>query len=101
MPALNIVGSAPEKLPITLDPGGSAVFDGTVSGALNSARVTGSLTIARFEVQQQKVDRLVASIDATSSAVHVGSFALGQNSFAWKAPPMPRCKIGSCRMPHR
>jgi len=78
IPALSIAGNPPEKLPISLLEGGSAVFDGVVNGPLKNASVTGALTLSNFEVQKEKVDRLVADVNATSSNVRVESFALGQ-----------------------
>jgi translocation and assembly module TamB len=72
-------GNAPEKLPLVLQPGGTAVFAGMVTGPVRTARIRGDLTIDRFEVRRQKIDRLVANLDATNSGAHVSSFALGQN----------------------
>jgi translocation and assembly module TamB len=79
LPALSMTGSAPPKLPVTLLEGGSALFEGTVNGPIKTARINGALTLTNFEVQKQKVDRLVAKIDATSAGVQVSSFALGQD----------------------
>lgn len=78
LPALSIVGEAPDKLPITLRQDGSALFEGTVNGPLKAARVAGTVTLANFEVQKQKIDRLVANLSATSTGAQVSSFALGQ-----------------------
>jgi translocation and assembly module TamB len=78
-PALSMAGSAPDKLPLTLLQGGSAVFDGTVTGPTKTANIAGTLTITNFEVQKQKIDRLVANLDANSSGAHVASFGLGQD----------------------
>lgn len=78
LPALSITGNAPEKLPLRLLEGGTAVFDGTVTGPFPSAVVNGIFTLTNFEAQNQKVDRLVANVNATSSAARISSFALGQ-----------------------
>jgi translocation and assembly module TamB len=69
----------PEKLPLELKPGGSALFAGTVSGPMRTARVAGDLTLSRFEVRDQQIDTLVARLDATGSGARIDSFALGQN----------------------
>jgi translocation and assembly module TamB len=80
LPALAIAGEAPEQLPLTLGPNGTAVFEGAVSGPLKTARATGEVIITNFTVQQQKVDRLVATIDADASSARIASFALGQDN---------------------
>jgi translocation and assembly module TamB len=80
MPAISMAGDAPDKLPLTLLPDGSALFEGQVSGPLKTARVNGAVTLNNIEVQKQEIDRLVANIDATPSGAHVSSFALGQET---------------------
>ena len=77
-PALRMIGDAPDKLPLTLLKDGSAVFDGTVTGPAKTADIAGALTITNFQVQKEKIDRLVAQVDADASGAHVSSFALGQ-----------------------
>lgn len=79
-PALAMAGSSMEKLPIRLEQGGSGLFEGTLNGPVKTARVNGALTLTNFLVQNQRVDRLVANLDATSSGAHVSSFALGQEA---------------------
>jgi translocation and assembly module TamB len=80
-PALALASDKPpEKLPLQLGPGGSALFEGTVSGSLDKAEVAGNLTINTFEVQNQKFQSLVASLNANPSGAHVSSFALGQGT---------------------
>lgn len=79
-PALALFSSTmPDKLPLELK-GGSALFQGTVSGPFNQARVAGQLTATSFDVQDQRVDRLAATLEATSSGVHVSSLGLGQDA---------------------
>ena len=80
LPALAMVGEAPEQLPLTLQPNGTAVFAGAVSGPVKAARATGQVTITNFTVQQQKIDGLVANIDADASSARIASFALGQDN---------------------
>ncbi|HUS07032.1 MAG TPA: translocation/assembly module TamB domain-containing protein [Bryobacteraceae bacterium] len=71
---------APKELPVKLDPGGLASFQGTVVGKLADPRVNGSLTVTQFTVQEQKVDKLVAEFDATKSGARIRSLALGQDT---------------------
>lgn len=81
LPALRLAGeNAPDKLPLQLLPDGSALFEGTVTGPVKTARVNGAVTLTNFEVQKQKVDRLVATVDATASGAQVSSFALGHDN---------------------
>lgn len=80
LPAIDIAGEAPETLPITLLPGGLALFDGTVTGPMDGARIDGVVTLSQFEALKQKIDRLVANLNATSSGAHVASFAMGQET---------------------
>jgi translocation and assembly module TamB len=68
-----------EELPLTLRPSGAAQFQGLVSGSLRDPRITGDVTLTNFEVRDQPVDRLVATIDATKSGVKASSFAGGQD----------------------
>ncbi|HYP09439.1 MAG TPA: translocation/assembly module TamB domain-containing protein [Bryobacteraceae bacterium] len=80
MPAITMAGGSLDKLPMRLEPGGSGLFEGTVTGPVKTARVNGTLTLTDFKVQDQRVDRLVASLDATSSGAHIASFGLGQET---------------------
>ncbi len=80
MPAFSIAGDPPAKLPISLLEGGSAVFDGAVTGTPKTANLSGALTLNNFEVQKEKVDQLVANVNANSSNLRVESFALGQGN---------------------
>ncbi|MDZ4803094.1 MAG: translocation/assembly module TamB domain-containing protein [Bryobacteraceae bacterium] len=80
-PALALASdNVPERFPILLVRGGSAVFDGTITGPLDKARAAGQLTLTSFEVAEQSVDRLVATVDATPSGAHVSTFALAQGT---------------------
>jgi translocation and assembly module TamB len=69
---------APKQLPIELKQGGLVLFTGTVTGPMQTARVAGDLTLTKFEVKEQDIDKLVATVDATSSGARIESFALGQ-----------------------
>jgi hypothetical protein len=81
LPALALVSSdAPKTLPMKLDAGGLASFQGTVAGKLNEAHINGTVTITQFTFEDQKVDKLVAELDATRSGVRIRSLALGQDT---------------------
>jgi translocation and assembly module TamB len=81
LPALELASrKAPDKLPLELKPGGSALFEGAVTGPLNDARVAGTATLTGFEVGGQHVQRLTASVVATASGLQAGSFALAQDT---------------------
>jgi translocation and assembly module TamB len=79
-PALSMTGGDPVTLPLTLLQGGSAVFEGTVNGPTKTANVAGTLTVTSFGVQKEKIDRLVANVQANASGAHIASFALGQDN---------------------
>ncbi len=68
----------PAKLPIEIRENGQAVFDGSVTGPLTNPRATGALTISSFRALEENIDTLTATLDATSSSVHIQSFAAGQ-----------------------
>ena len=78
-PAMSLAGQAvPDPLPVKLQQDGAAVFEGTVNGALSTARIAGALTLTNFVVRDQSIDRLVANVDANESSVHLASVALAQ-----------------------
>jgi translocation and assembly module TamB len=71
MPALELIsGSAPRELPVQLQ-NGSASFNGTVTGPLDSPQVAGHIALTNFVYSQVKADTLAADIAAQSSAVKV------------------------------
>ena len=81
LPAFAFTSDAPpEKLPIELRRGGSAAFEGTVTGPVDKAQVTGDVTLTNFEVAEQNIDRLVAKVDANASGVRASSVAVGQDT---------------------
>ncbi|MBC8166072.1 MAG: translocation/assembly module TamB domain-containing protein, partial [Bryobacteraceae bacterium] len=69
-----------EDLPVVIEPGGSALFEGTVTGPIDRAKIAGDLTVTTFRVQKEKVDRFVATINASPSGAQLSSFALGQDT---------------------
>jgi translocation and assembly module TamB len=70
----------PKELPVQLGPGGSVLFAGTVTGRLQNPRIAGQLTGTFFQVQNQPVDRLVASFRAARDGVELQSVAVGQDT---------------------
>jgi translocation and assembly module TamB len=81
MPAIAMAAdNPPESLPLKLLGGGSAVFEGVISGPIQDARAAGNLTLTNFGVRDQRLDRLTATVDATKSGAKISSFALGQDT---------------------
>ncbi len=78
LPALALISTnAPKKLPFELK-GGTAHFEGTVSGPTAKAQIAGKLNLTRFELEDQPIDSLTAAVTADQSGLHVESFAAGQ-----------------------
>ncbi|MGH9629724.1 MAG: translocation/assembly module TamB domain-containing protein [Bryobacteraceae bacterium] len=78
LPALSLISEdAPKQIPVTLRPGGSALFKGTVTGAISEAVIQGALGLNEFTVEKQDFDKLAANFRATKTGVQVESFALG------------------------
>jgi translocation and assembly module TamB len=75
----SVSGAEPQKLPLELNQGGSALFSGAVSGPVRTARIAGDLTLTNFQVRDQRVDRMVVKLDATNTGAHIESFALAQD----------------------
>ncbi len=66
-------------LPIILK-GGTARFDGAVTGPLNNPTITGHIEATRFTVRQQNFDRASADIVATKSDATVRGLTLDQGA---------------------
>ena len=80
LPAFAFTSSEPpEELPLRLNQGGSAVFDGVVNGPVDKAQLNGEVTLTRFNVRDQQIDRVVASVAADSGTLHVRSLTVGQD----------------------
>ena len=80
LPALAMLSpDAPKTLPIELK-GGTAHFEGDINGPLAKSQINGKLTLNRFEVQDQAVDSLTATLAAGPTSLHVDSFAAGQGA---------------------
>ena len=77
LPALASTGT--KAIPVALGPGGSVgsvIFDGTVTGKLDSPRIAGHVTGRNFEYQHETVDLLDADIAAQNSGASVSRGAL-------------------------
>ena len=68
-------GSGAASLPVKLQ-NGSAVFDGTVKGPIDSPEASGHLAVANVSYNQDLVDSLAADIDISSSSVSLRNAAI-------------------------
>ncbi|MDQ2947485.1 MAG: hypothetical protein M3Y27_16385, partial [Acidobacteriota bacterium] len=70
-PALAMSSNGPPPpMPVVLK-GGTANFDGTVSGKLDAPRLSGHLQMTRFELEDRPFDQFSADLDATESGAKV------------------------------
>jgi translocation and assembly module TamB len=77
--ALNVAGRQ-VKMPALELVGGTARFDGTVTGPISASHVAGKIQLTNFRYQEQKFDRFSAVLDASSSQLTLQSFSLDQGS---------------------
>lgn len=71
LPALELASSGgPASLPVKLE-NGVAIFDGTVTGKLNSPVIAGHLSVTNFVYEQEKVDSLAADIALDRSGAQI------------------------------
>jgi translocation and assembly module TamB len=61
--------------------GGSAKFDGTISGPLDNPRIAGQAEVTKFAAEGQDFDRLTADFDATRDGIAARSLAVSQGAF--------------------
>lgn len=77
LPAMQMGSKSPPKeMPIALDKGGTAAFNGTVTGKLDAPRLAGHVAVTNFEAQQRRFDSLVADLNASPSGASVQNGAL-------------------------
>ena len=69
----------PKELPVQLK-GGSAQFDGFVTGPLSDPRIAGNLAATRFRVGGRDFDRITTTVDLTKSSLEFRNLALDQGS---------------------
>jgi translocation and assembly module TamB len=73
-----LLGATPPKeLPLSLD-GGSATFDGTVSGPLGDPRISGKTDVGQFIAAGRNFDRFTATLDVDQSSVNFRTLTLAQ-----------------------
>jgi len=78
LPLFPLLGeSAPEQLPIALH-GGTASFEGTVTGPFASPRISGKADLTHFALDQREFDRVTATFDADASAVNLHTLNIEQ-----------------------
>jgi translocation and assembly module TamB len=71
LPAIEMASrNTPSELPIELQHG-SAAFNGTINGPLNSPQVAGHIALTNFTYSKTKVDSLTADIVAQNSSLEV------------------------------
>ncbi len=81
LPALAMTSEqAPKKLPVTLNAGGSAGFEGTVDGKLDAAEISGNAVLNKFSSQGQNFESLTAGLAANPTGLRVRSFVLTQDA---------------------
>ena len=81
LPALAMASttSAPENLPLSLTPGGSALFEGTIDGKPSAAALKGRIALTQFTSEGQSFDRLTANVAADENRVHLQTVALAKD----------------------
>ena len=66
-------------LPVTLDANGSVLFEGTVSGSLQSPLVAGQLRALRARWEKVQVDALSSTVLASEDKLTLTRFSVTQN----------------------
>jgi translocation and assembly module TamB len=75
LPAL---GQSAARLPVKLQSGGAVVFDGTVTGKLDSPRIAGRVRVTRFSYGAAGFDSFGADVDASAENLGLRSAALAR-----------------------
>ncbi len=75
LPALHIA-SPSATLPVELARGGTASFDGTITGSLAAPRIAGHLALANFLVEGRDFDRLAADLNAAPNGAAIQNAVL-------------------------
>ena len=70
---------APENLPLSLTPGGSALFEGTIDGKPSAAALKGRIALTQFTSEGQSFDRLTANVAADENGVRLQAVALAKD----------------------
>jgi translocation and assembly module TamB len=78
---LPLLGESAESLPVHLN-GGTARFEGTVTGTLDRPRFAGRLNATAFTVEGRPVDSLRADVTASAEHAHLASAVATRGSVA-------------------
>lgn len=76
MAAMPLIGQKVQSLPMRLVRGGTARFDGTITGPLKEPRIAGQLELTTFEAAKEQFNHLVVNFDATRSNLNVRTLAV-------------------------
>ena len=83
LPALAMTSEkAPQTLPLKLNAGGNASFEGSVDGKLDAAEISGNAVLNKFSSQGQSFETLTANVAANPSGLRVRTFVLTQDALA-------------------
>ena len=77
LPAIAMTSpNPPQSLPVTLAKGGTAAFNGTVTGSLSNPQIAGHAELTNFAANGQAFGRFATDLDAQGSAANVRSLVL-------------------------
>lgn len=83
LPAANFSAKQPEtSLPVTLQPGGAAVVNATVTGNLSAPQLAGNAAVTNFALQGKTFNRLALNIAALPSGAAISNGVLTRNQLA-------------------
>ena len=83
LPALALTSAMAQKtLPLKLNAGGSASFEGAVDGKLDVAEISGNAVLNKFSSEGQSFDNLTANLAVNPAGLRVQSFVLTQDALA-------------------
>lgn len=83
LPALAMTSEkAPQTLPLKLNAGGSASFEGSVDGKLDAAEINGTAVLNKFSSQGQSFETLTANLAANPGGLRVRTFVLTQDALS-------------------
>lgn len=72
----------PQTLPLKLNAGGRASFEGTVDGKLDAAEISGNAVLNKFSSQGQSFETLTANLAVNPGGLRVRTFALTQDQLS-------------------
>lgn len=71
-------GRSAASVPVKIESGGAAVFEGGVTGSLDAPRVAGHLAATHFSYDGRAFDSLRADVEATASGINARNAALAR-----------------------